>query len=161
VQFTVRDYRREDFDTIWVIDQECFPSGIAYSRFELKMFLRRRGAFGLVAESLEPPAIILGFVVAESGRRAGHIITIDVREETRRSQVGSSLLSAAERRLRSSNCHNIALETAVDNVGALAFYKRHGYDVIKTIPRYYSNGVDALQLEKNLRSVVSPDNVLA
>jgi [ribosomal protein S18]-alanine N-acetyltransferase len=154
VQFTIRDYRREDFDAIWAIDQECFPPGIAYSQFELKMFLRRRGAFGLVAESLEPRSSILGFVVAESGRRAAHIITIDVRAETRRSHVGSSLLSAAERRLRSSNCHNIGLETAVDNVGALAFYKRHGYDVIKTVPRYYSNGVDALQLEKNLLSAV-------
>jgi ribosomal protein S18 acetylase RimI-like enzyme len=42
------------------------------------------------------------------------------------------------------------LETAVDNVPALSFYKRHGYDVIRTWPRYYSNGVDALLLEKDL-----------
>jgi len=30
------------------------------------------------------------------------------------------------------------------------FYKRHGYSVVKTIPRYYSNGVDALVLQKDL-----------
>jgi ribosomal protein S18 acetylase RimI-like enzyme len=56
--------------------------------------------------------------------------------------------------LRSENCHTVTLETAVDNVAALAFYKRHSYDVVKTIPRYYSNGVDALLLEKNLLSTV-------
>ena len=33
---------------------------------------------------------------------------------------------------------------------ALAFYKRHEYSVVKTIPRYYSNGVDAFVLEKEL-----------
>jgi ribosomal protein S18 acetylase RimI-like enzyme len=40
----------------------------------------------------------------------------------------------------------------VDNRDALAFYKRHGYYLIKTVPRYYSNGVDALVLEKDLLS---------
>jgi ribosomal protein S18 acetylase RimI-like enzyme len=44
----------------------------------------------------------------------------------------------------------VELETAVDNVSALSFYKRQGYNVTKTQPRYYSNGVDALVLEKPL-----------
>jgi [ribosomal protein S18]-alanine N-acetyltransferase len=155
VQFTVRDYRREDFETIWKIDQACFPPGIAYSQFELKVYLRRPGAFGLIAESSEKPPLVLGFLVVEASRcGAGHVITIDVRVECRRAQVGSRLLDTAELRLRSGNCHTIRLETAVDNLAALAFYKRHGYDVIKAIPRYYSNGVDALLLEKNLLSSV-------
>jgi ribosomal protein S18 acetylase RimI-like enzyme len=38
----------------------------------------------------------------------------------------------------------------VDNISALSFYKRQGYTVIRTLPRYYSNGVDALVLEKAL-----------
>jgi ribosomal protein S18 acetylase RimI-like enzyme len=38
----------------------------------------------------------------------------------------------------------------VDNAVALAFYKRHQYSVVKTIPRYYSNGVDAFVLEKEI-----------
>ena len=42
----------------------------------------------------------------------------------------------------------VRLETAVDNSSALSFYKRHGYDVLRAIPHYYSNGVDALVLEK-------------
>ena len=44
----------------------------------------------------------------------------------------------------------VALETAVDNLPALSFYKRHGYAVVKTWPRYYSNGVDALVMRKEL-----------
>jgi ribosomal protein S18 acetylase RimI-like enzyme len=62
------------------------------------------------------------------------------------------LLDAAESRLRTAKCNAVRLETAVDNSSALSFYKRHGYDVIKVIPHYYSNGVDALLLEKNLLS---------
>ena len=99
---------------------------------------------------------VLGFLVGESNRRGvGHIITIDVRADARRHSVGSRLLEAAETRLIEAKCNSVRLETAVDNISALSFYKRHGYDVIKTIPRYYSNGVDALLLEKNLLSSVS------
>ncbi len=92
-----------------------------------------------------------GFIVAEAGSRArGHIITIDVVAAARRSGVGSLLLRAAEDRLIMTECRAVELETAVDNLPALAFYERHGYSVIRTFPRYYSNGVDALVLEKTL-----------
>ena len=158
MQFTVRDYQSQDFDTIWRIDQTCFPPGISYSQAELAFYLRRPGAFGFIAETdlkLDGSGV-LGFLVGESNRRGvGHIITIDVRAEARRSSVGSRLLEAAETRLIEAKCNLVRLETAVDNVSALSFYKRHGYDVAKTIPRYYSNGVDALLLEKNLLSSVS------
>jgi len=161
VRFTVRDYRREDFDTLWAIDQSCFDPKIAYSRYELRIYLRRFGAFTLVAESNEQLTdrdcpLILAFVVAESNRRGmGHIITIDVRPQERRHRIGSALLEAAEGRLRTAKCKAVRLETSVDNFSALSFYKRHGYDVIQVIPHYYSNGVDALLLEKNLLSVES------
>jgi len=44
----------------------------------------------------------------------------------------------------------------VDNRAALAFYKTHEYNVVKTIPRYYSDGVDALVLKKDLLSPSEP-----
>jgi ribosomal protein S18 acetylase RimI-like enzyme len=168
VHFTVRDFDAADFDTLWRIDQKCFAPEISYSRAELRFYMRRSGAFTLVAESAgegdstaaidgnrspaSAEAEIGGFLVAETGPRArGHIITIDVIASCRRLGVGTLLLDAAEARLRSAACGAVELETAVDNRDALLFYKRHGYSVIKTHPRYYSNGVDALVLEKHLR----------
>lgn len=93
---------------------------------------------------------IVGFIVAESGSHGGHIITIDVTSAARRSGVGSLLLRAAEDRLGKAGAPSVELETAVDNISALSFYKRHGYSVIRTFPRYYANGVDALVLQKEL-----------
>ena len=147
VSFVIRDFRPEDFETLWQIDQECFPPGISYSRQELKAYLRRRGSFTVVADAADQK--IAGFVVAHGGL-SGHIITIDVVRAARRFGVGSLLLRAAEDRLREGGSKTVGLETAVDNVVALAFYKHHGYHVVSTWPRYYSNGVDALVLRKNL-----------
>jgi [ribosomal protein S18]-alanine N-acetyltransferase len=158
VPFSIRNYRDEDFQTLLAIDQSCFAPQIAYSAFELKSYINRKSSFTFVAESSEDrerqsrATSIIGFIVGEQARGIGHIITIDVRAEARRHRVGSALLGLAEERLREWKCGVVRLETAVDNISALSFYKRHGYHVIKTIPRYYSNGVDALLLEKDLLS---------
>jgi ribosomal-protein-alanine N-acetyltransferase len=148
VPFVIRDFRPQDFETLWQIDQECFPPGISYSRQELKVYVRRRGSFTLVATSSADDKIA-GFIVAYGGL-TGHIITIDVIAAARRSGVGSLLLRAAEDRLREAGSKAVGLETAVDNAAALAFYKCRGYHVVSTWPRYYSNGVDALVMKKNL-----------
>jgi len=142
----VRDFRADDFETLWRIDQECFPPGISYSRQELKLYIRRRGTLTIVADS---EGEIAGFIVAHNGP-TGHVITIDVVGKARRSGVGSLLLEAAETRLQAAGSRSVGLETAVDNVGALSFYKRHGYSVVGTCSRYYSNGVDALVMRKEL-----------
>ncbi len=160
VRFKLRDFRREDFDILWKLDQECFPQGIAYSKFELAAYIKRPGSFTVLATD-EQGSEVLGFIVAEANRRGvGHIITIDVRAVARRSGIASALLRIAEDRLRPAKCHAVRLESAVDNTGALAFYKRHRYDVIKTLPRYYSNGLDALLLEKDLLSPAPEVNLL-
>jgi [ribosomal protein S18]-alanine N-acetyltransferase len=171
--FRIRDFRPHDFDALWQIDQICFPPGISYSRLELRAYLRQARAFTLVTVQDEETAkladrqisevranrssvseddrrSIVGFIIAEANRRAGHIITIDVIANARRHGVGSMLLHAAEDRLRNAGCDYVELETAVDNISAISFYKRHGYCVIETIPHYYSNGVDALTLQKPL-----------
>lgn len=145
--FKVRDFKPEDFETLWRIDQECFPPGISYSKPELKAYIRQRGSFTLVAVGREDK--IAGFIVVHEGP-IGHVVTIDVISEERRSGVGSLLLQSAEARLRDTGSRAVGLETAVDNLAALSFYKRHGYVVIRTWPRYYSNGVDALVLRKGL-----------
>lgn len=164
MEIALREFRRQDFDSLWRIDQECFAPGIAYSRLELAAYIRRRGAFTVVAEPaelvVESPGQILGFIVAQVNRvqvnrdqakrrGLGHILTIDVPPRSQRLGVGSKLLTTAEERLRAALCHSVVLETAVDNAAALAFYKRHQYSVVKTIPRYYSTGVDAFVLEKD------------
>ena len=157
--FSLREFRTEDFEALWSIDQKCFAPGIAYPRRELATYIQRRGSFTLVAQPAAE-TIIVGFIVAEASRRGvGHIITIDVLPHSRRTGLGSKLLAAAEFRLRQVPCHTVVLETAVDNAGALAFYKRHHYSVLKTIPRYYSNGVDALVLEKDLHSTAPAANL--
>lgn len=146
----IREYRVSDFEALWNIDQTCFEPGISYTRRELAFFVEQNRAFTLVAEHAGK---IVGFIVADRNRRnQGHVITIDVLPEARRSGVGSRLLSTAEGRLETLGCAAIFLETAVDNMAAIRFYKAHGYTVVNRIPEYYLGNVDALVLGKKLAS---------
>jgi ribosomal-protein-alanine N-acetyltransferase len=173
VLFSIRDFQPPDFETLWRIDQQCFAPGISYSRPELAAYMRMAGSFTLVAqvektidptaqtESL-PPILehrVLGFVVGTNKRGAGHIVTIDVLPTVRRTGVGSRLLEAAEHKLRALGSRMVGLETAVNNAPALAFYKRQGYTINRTIPRYYPDGVDAFVMTKDLLSEPLADNL--
>ncbi len=147
-QPVIREYRRQDFETLWQIDQACFARGISYTRRELAFYLARKLGFTLVGER---EGKIVGFVVVDRDRQGqAHVITIDVLSEARRSGLGSRLMAEADERLRTLGCSVVFLETAVDNAAAIAFYKRHGYTVVHTIPRYYLDSIDALVLSKEL-----------
>jgi ribosomal protein S18 acetylase RimI-like enzyme len=147
VPFHIRQFEKPDFDTLWRIDQACFDPQLAYSRPELAFYMRRPGSFSLVAES---ETGIVGFLVAETRHKSGHIITIDVVAEARRAGVGSALLETAEEQLLRTGALAVALETPVNNEAAICFYKRKGYFVEKTVARYYSGQLDALVMTKEL-----------
>ena len=163
VPFRIRPFEKTDFDTLWRIDQACFDPQLAYSQPEMAFYMRRLGSFTLVAEAANgevpsngktrpssPGPHILGFIVAETRRKSGHIITIDVVADARRSGVGTALLRAAEEQLLRAGVAAVALETPVNNAAAIRFYKQKGYFVEKTVTGYYSNQMDALVMAKDL-----------
>jgi len=59
-------------------------------------------------------------------------------------------MSAVEAELKSAGCDYVSLEVAVDNEPALKFYKKHGYAVLKVLPRYYLDSIDGLLMGKRL-----------
>ena len=152
----LRNYQPEDFERLLEIDQVCFLEGIAYSAEELRYFLNMPAAITLVAVDDADRRMVQGFIVADRFRQRratrpmGRVITIDVAPGTQHRGVGTLLLTAAEQRLREDGCDYISLETAVDNDPALRFYKKHGYSVLRVLPRYYLDSIDGLLMGKKL-----------
>lgn len=149
----VRQYQPEDFSRLLEIDQSCFIEGIAYSQEEMRYFVDMPTAISLVGLQDEE---IMGFVIADrfrprrASRSMGKIITIDVAPPAQHSGLGTLLMSAVEDELKSAGCDYVSLEVAVDNERALRFYKKHGYSVLKVLPRYYLDSIDGLLMGKKL-----------
>ena len=155
---TLFPYLPQDFDTLYAIDQSCYPRGIAYSRAVLREFLTLPGADCLVARAgTESEAAVTGFIIGESAREEAHIITIDVLEEHRRSGVGTALLRGLEERLQKRGARRVELETATTNAAGVAFWERHGYRKVGVLRGYYLGRHDAWKMRKTLPGA-TPDS---
>jgi ribosomal-protein-alanine N-acetyltransferase len=154
--FVLRPYTAADFETLYELDQACYPRGIAYSRRTLRWGLTAPGADCLIAEAKGEPAQpdsmpnLIGFILVEEEPPDAHIITLDVAASHRRLGVGTALLDEIEGRMAARGVRRVGLETATDNEAGVAFWKRHGYRAVGLLPRYYLDRIDALAMTKNL-----------
>ncbi len=143
----LRDYKPEDFDTLYEIDQACYEPGVAYSKRDMRAYLQFPGAECLVAQAADEMA---GFCISARQRSRGYIVTIDVLEQYRKSGIGSAILREVERRLAANGVREIGLETATDNESAIAFWRKHGYRNSGVRKGYYPGGRDAIAMTKSI-----------
>ena len=143
----LRPYQPSDLDTLYRIDQACFPPGIAYGRLEMKFYLRSKGAYCQLAEI---SGEVGAFVLTERSGKVAHIITLDVLERCRRRKIASLLLDAAEREAACRGAQRMVLETATTNKPAIALWNKHGYRQTVIIKNYYGDGLDAFEMQKQL-----------
>ena len=161
MNITLRNFKPEDFDRLYEIDQACYEPEVAYSQRELRAYLRFSGSDCLVAEAEAeaeaadatapvPEKQIVGFCISARRDEGGYIVTIDVLPEFRRHHVGSMLLTEIERRLAANGVREVTLETATDNDSAVAFWTKHGYRNRGIKKDYYPGGRDAFVMAKTL-----------
>ncbi|MGD0965369.1 MAG: GNAT family N-acetyltransferase [Candidatus Acidiferrales bacterium] len=150
VIFKLRTYQPADFAKLYQIDQACYEPEIAYSRRELRHYMRFPGLECVVAEA---ESRVVGFCLAAGEEGLGYVITMDVLAAYRRRGIASALLESVEQRLAARQVSVVWLETATDNDAAIAFWQRHGYRKHGVRKDYYPGGRDAYTMRK---SIVQP-----
>jgi ribosomal-protein-alanine N-acetyltransferase len=150
---SLRDFRPEDLEAAYRLDQACFEPGIAYSRDQLRSFLSQRAAVALVAETENGLA---GFAIGHRSGSSGHIVTIDVAKADRRRGAARMLLSEMLRRLRSDGVRRVRLEVDLRNAGAIRFYEKMGFRTTRTLTSYYGKDRDGLEMVRELSRSPNP-----
>ncbi|BFZ60875.1 N-alpha-acetyltransferase 30 [Saitoella coloradoensis] len=89
----------------------------------------------------------------------GYIAMLAVKKEYRGLQIASRLVQRSIDEMVAQDADEIALETEVTNVAAMALYEKLGFVRYKRLHRYYLNASDAIRLLLPLKEPQTPTQV--
>ncbi len=150
----IRSATLDDLDALYNIEKECFGEE-AFTREHLIYLMEKPNAICLRAITNSKIAgFIIGLIETRSRARVGHIYTVNVVIEHRRSGIGMKLLEELERIFLNRKAKMIYLEVRADNIAAIELYRKNGYTEVQPLKDYYSIGAHGYQMKKNLRNDV-------
>jgi ribosomal-protein-alanine N-acetyltransferase len=141
----IRECRHGDLPGVYEIEKTSFSHPYDLDVFQAYLMRVEYSGFDgfLVATQ---GGMLIGYVLFEYGRK-GLIVSMAVRTDSRRKNVGTLLLREALLRL-SKRCKEVTLQVGVSNVGAQDLYRSFGFSVVKVLPGYYPDGEDAYLMER-------------
>lgn len=129
---------RSDLDALAELERASFPN--PWTAKSLEEELNRECAIVEVVH--DPGGCLVGMSCAWRIRDETHLLRISVRPSHRRQGVGAALLSAVLARAADAKSDLVALEVGSKNVGALALYRTHGFEVVGVRKNYYRTPPD-------------------
>jgi len=154
--YTLRGFGAGDLDAVMNINRVCLPENYA-PYFFLDTF--NTLPEGFIVAQLQGQ--VVGYIMCrlEHGfsdlrklrfARKGHIVSVAVMPEYRTMGIGYSLVQQALSALLVHHVDECYLEVRVSNYPAINLYKKLGFQVTRTIPRYYFDASDAYVMSKTL-----------
>lgn len=128
----VRPGTLADLSAIADLQAACFSE--VWGPEFLGRLLAQPGAFSLVAMAVGAPA---GFLIARAVAGEAEILSLGVRQESRRRGLGSGLIRMAATRAAAMGASQFYLEVAVENEAARALYVSLGFHEVGSRPAYY------------------------
>lgn len=101
---------------------------------------------------LEKNKEIIGaaYLLWHKNRSNGRIYNIVVAPTLQGRGYGEKLLKECERQCKKHRCKYISLEVRVDNKQAIAFYKKHRFEIVAKLSEYYDDGTAGYKMKKTL-----------
>lgn len=146
----IRKMALMDIPGVQRIEQSSFPDPWAYETLEEAVNAFSESVF--VAESF---GSLYGYIICgveDTGEeRYGHICSLAVATNARKTGVGTALVKRAEQAAMIQKATAMQLEVRVSNSAAIQFYTRLGYEAVFQACGYYANTEDAIIMMRWLR----------
>jgi ribosomal-protein-alanine N-acetyltransferase len=154
--FTLRPFESSDLEQVLHINRMCLPEN--YTGFFFLDLHRRFPETFLVAED---NGTVIGYIMCriETGlpnfkiigiTKKGHVISIAVLPQNQRQGVGRALIQEAIEAMLRYKAKECVLEVRASNTVAVNLYKKLGFEIVRTLHKYYANGEDAYLMAKKL-----------
>jgi ribosomal-protein-alanine N-acetyltransferase len=147
--YALRAFTPADLESVVNINRICLPENYA-PYFFLDTFNSLPQTF-VVAEC---GGRVVGYIMCRMEHsfsdfrklhfaKKGHIISVAVMPEVRRIGVGRALVERVLSTLSSLNVDECYLEVRTSNDPAIELYRKIGFEIARTISKYYYDGSDA------------------
>lgn len=138
-----------DLDAVVAIENDCFADD-RFSRRQLGYLITKaQGACFIISQNNSVKAYIS--VIYKKNTSNLRIYSIAVLPEARGRGFGQMLIDKSKTFAREQHCSKITLEVKTTNAGALALYKKNGFQINGIIPNYYHDGTAAYHMILNLK----------
>ena len=141
----IRSAKLPDIEAIFTLERATptaphWPNSAYHAIIAAEIFSPRRC---LLVASVNGQPTLLGFAVGVV-HPAGdsELESVAVAETLRRRGIGSALCAAVAEWCAKQGAREMLLEVRASSVGAIALYKRLGFDAVGRRPRYYHQPVD-------------------
>ena len=140
-EVNIRPVRQDDIERVSILEQASFND--PYPSYFLSELARDNPDTFLV---LTLNNVIVGYGIIDHWEDHDHLITIAVHPDSRRKGFGEAILVELEK--GASKERLLKLEVRESNVAALHLYSKRGFTKIGFAEGYYSDGEDAIVMEK-------------
>ena len=144
-ELEIRPVSPDDMDAICELEELCFKD--PYPSYFLSQLAESNPDTFFVATVAGE---LVGYAVVDRWGDHNHFVSIAVHPEHRKRGIGRRLLFALEERVDKRK--PLRLEVRKSNMPALEFYLKSGFREIGVSEGYYSDGEDAILMEKKVPS---------
>lgn len=142
----LRKFKPADLDQILIIEKSCFSKTDAYSKRKFERLSKARNNF-IVAEKANE---ITGYIIAKVKKDLLDFVSLAISEKHQGLGIGTTLMKFIIDHSKACGIKKASLEVKTTNKKAISFYENIGFDIKKTMKKYYRDGKSAYLMEKSL-----------
>jgi ribosomal-protein-alanine N-acetyltransferase len=137
-----------DCKLLFKLESECFDYDQISQRQFSYFLTKAKSIFLVYRQDSEIAAYIMGLFRARS--QSVYLYSLAVHPQSRGQGLGTILLNAFEKSVRERGFLMMKAHTKVDNHAMLSLFKKSGWMTGHVVPRFYTDGTDAITLFKRI-----------
>lgn len=140
----LRKFKLSDLDSVLKIETGSFSAAQAYSKRRFACLYSFHPNNFIVAEKTGK---IVGYIIAYNNKGFLDFNSIAVDKNYRNLGIGRRLMNVFLRKSKKDGLKKACLEVKITNKKAVSFYKKLGFEIKKTLKRFYKDGRNAYRME--------------
>jgi len=148
----IRKSTLEDLSFLVKLENACFPTFQRTSKKNIRHSISSDFQDVLIAETNEREKEPIGSLVLFKYQRSVRIYSVAVLPRYQNKRYGDLILRYIKELANRNGYAKIGLEASATDTQLIKWYKKRGFEAVKTITDYYAIGEDAIKMEYKTRS---------